>query len=49
MAAGGDRYADNAAGVLGRSSNAADIFFQALVESHWKNTVGEDVLNCTKN
>ncbi|WGS87962.1 hypothetical protein [Methylomonas sp. UP202] len=32
LARGGDRYADNAAGVLGRGGDAADFFFQKLVQ-----------------
>lgn len=28
LARGGDRYADNAAGVLGRNADAADLFFK---------------------
>lgn len=35
LAQAGDRYADNAAGVLGRNnSDVADLFFQKLVK-HW--------------
>jgi len=30
----GDRYADNAAGVLGRNQNAGDQFFQSLVRNY---------------
>jgi len=42
LAQAGDRYADNAAGVLGRGGDAADNFFSTLVENHWNNTVGAD-------
>ncbi|WP_150049248.1 MULTISPECIES: hypothetical protein [Methylomonas] len=35
LARGGDRYADNAAGVLGRGGDAADYFFQKLVQHWW--------------
>lgn len=39
LAQGGDRYADNAAGVLGRNQDSADFFFQKLVQHYWDNTV----------
>lgn len=35
LAQGGDRYADNAAGVLGRNDDSADYFFQKLVQHFW--------------
>lgn len=42
LAQAGDRYADNAAGVLGRNQDAGDRFFQRLVQAHWENTVGAE-------
>ena len=42
LAQAGDRYADNAAAVLGRNSDAADRVFELLVKSTWENTVGKD-------
>lgn len=45
LAQAGDRYADNAAGVLGLNQDAADKFFQTLVRHHFENTVGVDAYN----
>lgn len=43
LANAGDRYADNAAGVVGQSNNAGDTFFKNLVQNYWESTVGADV------
>ena len=42
LANAGDRYADNAAAVLGRNGDLADRFFHDLVKNYWEATVGAD-------
>lgn len=42
LAQAGDRYADNAAGVVGPSKDGGDLFFKTLVQHYWENTVGAE-------